>query len=134
MRHFVLVFHIIVTLIMICVILFQKGEDSTGGSGSGTFGARGAKNPLTMLTSILATIFFINCLILAILTKNESSLKPTIQVNMPEKLGPTREKEEGSKEDKDLTSQIKPEDVRKDSLKNDKENTMHDRDSSYKKS
>jgi preprotein translocase subunit SecG len=72
-----IVFHLLVTLILIGVILLQKGEDG-GAAGSGSsnplFSTRSSKNGLTMATSILATLFFLNCIVLAILIRNESRL------------------------------------------------------------
>jgi len=72
-----IVFHLLVTLVLIGVILLQKGEDGGAAGGGVTnplFSTRASKNGLTMATSILATIFFLNCIVLAILIRNESRL------------------------------------------------------------
>ncbi len=77
MRFFLLVLHLIVTLILIGVVLLQKGEDVSSGAGSnamGMFSARGSKNFLSRITAILATFFFVNCLILAVLVRKEAHL------------------------------------------------------------
>ena len=85
--HFVLiVFHLIVTLILIGLILLQKGEDGGAAGGGATnplFSTRASKNGLTMATSILATIFFLNCIVLAILIRNESRLSQSISTPIP---------------------------------------------------
>lgn len=75
LRLFLLVFHLLVTLLMIGVILLQKGEDvGSGSSKGGFFSARGAKNGLTMTTAILATLFFVNCIALALVVQKEARL------------------------------------------------------------
>ncbi len=75
MRVFLLVFHLLVTLILIGVILVQRGEDAGAGGGSGGLpGARSGKNPLTRVTAVLAAIFFADCLGMAFLIKEESKI------------------------------------------------------------
>jgi preprotein translocase subunit SecG len=70
---FFIVVHVLVTLALIGVIFLQKGEDAGGGKGGGLFTVRGARNPLSTLTAILAALFFLNCIVLAILVRRESS-------------------------------------------------------------
>jgi protein translocase SecG subunit len=78
MRVFLLVFHLLVTLVLIGVILVQRGEDAGAGGGSGGLpGARSGKNPLTRVTAVLATIFFADCLGMAILIREESQIGTT---------------------------------------------------------
>ena len=83
MRLLLLIFHLLITLTMIGVILLQKGEDASSGASvnptGGLFSARGSKNLLTRTTAILSGLFFLNCLVLAILVRNEGRLKPTHQ-------------------------------------------------------
>ena len=77
MRIFLLVLHLLLTLVMISVILIQRGEDANAGSSSGYGampGARSGKSLLTRVTSILAAIFFANCIGMAILVRKESKL------------------------------------------------------------
>lgn len=75
MREFLLVFHLLVTLVLIGVILIQRGEDAGAGGGSGGLpGARSGKNPLTRVTAILAAIFFADCLGMAILIRKDSQI------------------------------------------------------------
>jgi preprotein translocase subunit SecG len=87
LRYFLLVFHLLLTLIMIGVILMQRGEDASAGSGSGGGmpGARSGKNFLTRLTAILAAIFFANCVVMAILVRKESKLNPVVTLAPSEK-------------------------------------------------
>jgi len=75
MRIFLLVLHLLLTLVMIGVILIQRGEDANAGASSGGVpGARSGKNLLTRLTAVLASIFFANCAGMAILVRKESKL------------------------------------------------------------
>lgn len=72
MITFLLVAHFCVTLALIGIVLIQKNEGGGlgigGGQGMGAFmSGRGATNFLTRTTAILATIFMILSLVLAIL-------------------------------------------------------------------
>lgn len=68
-----LVFHVIVCLVLVGLVLIQQGQGADAGAafGSGAsstvFGSRGAGSFLTRLTAILATVLFINSLVLAYL-------------------------------------------------------------------
>jgi preprotein translocase subunit SecG len=71
MTIFVTVLHVLVCLILIVVVLLQRGKGAEvgavfGGGGSSTvFGSRGAGNFLTRLTSGAAIIFMVTSLVLA---------------------------------------------------------------------
>jgi preprotein translocase subunit SecG len=66
-----LVVQILVSISIITLVLLQqgKGADMGAGFGSGAsgtvFGARGSGSFFTRATAILATVFFINCLLIA---------------------------------------------------------------------
>lgn len=68
--------HFVLTLAIIGLILLQKHDSdgalgsSGGGAASGMFSVRGQANILTKSTGILMTIFVVNCLIMAKITKN----------------------------------------------------------------
>ncbi len=73
---FLLILHVIVILLLIGIILIQKSEGglglgTAGGGGQGMFTARGTANFLTRATAVLATIFFVNCLLMSALTNLE---------------------------------------------------------------
>ena len=77
---FLLVFQIILAILMIALVLVQKSDgDSLSGLGSGSGGlnsaisGRSAMSILSKITMSLATLFMINCLVLASLTKNKSN-------------------------------------------------------------
>ena len=102
LRYFLLVFHLLLTLVMIGVILMQRGEDASAGSGSGGGmpGARSGKNFLTRLTAILAGIFFANCVVMAILVRKESKLNAAANMSpvqkkpvLPNDVLPVKEKD-----------------------------------------
>jgi preprotein translocase subunit SecG len=66
-----LIVQILVSISIITLVLLQqgKGADMGAGFGSGAsgtvFGARGSGSFFTRATAILATVFFINCLLIA---------------------------------------------------------------------
>ena len=70
-----LVFHVITAIIIVVLILLQKGKGADMGSAfgagaSGTmFGSKGSAKFLSRSTAVLATIFFITSLTLAYLNK-----------------------------------------------------------------
>jgi preprotein translocase subunit SecG len=74
MLSFILVCYLVVTILMISVILFQR-TDSSAGLASGTMGgmmtARGTANLMTRLTAILAALFMSINLLLAYLAKRD---------------------------------------------------------------
>jgi len=71
MTIFFTVLHVLVCLILIVVVLLQRGKGAEigavfgGGGGSTVFGARGAGNFLTRLTSGAAITFMVTSLVLA---------------------------------------------------------------------
>ena len=86
-----LVFHVITAIIIVVLILLQKGKGADMGSAfgagaSGTmFGSKGSANFLSRSTAVLATIFFIISLTLAYLNKgtvvqNNDSILDTINI------------------------------------------------------
>ena len=86
-----LVFHVITAIIIVVLILLQKGKGADMGSAfgagaSGTmFGSKGSANFLSRSTAVLATIFFITSLTLAYLNKgtvvqNNDSILDNINV------------------------------------------------------
>ena len=86
-----LVFHVITAIIIVVLILLQKGKGADMGSAfgagaSGTmFGSKGSANFLSRSTAVLATIFFVTSLTLAYLNKgtvvqNNDSILDTINI------------------------------------------------------
>jgi|LNFM01.1.fsa_nt_gb preprotein translocase subunit SecG len=73
LQTILLVLHVVVAISLIAFILLQQGKGAATGAafGSGAsstvFGARGSSSFLSRTTSILAIVFFSNCLLLAFL-------------------------------------------------------------------
>ena len=72
-----LIVHVCLALVIITLILLQKGKGASegatfggGGSAGSVFGASGSSNFLSKTTAILATCFFLNSLALAYLAAN----------------------------------------------------------------
>ena len=80
MNTFLLVLHVMVCLVLILVVLLQRGKGSDmgaalGGGGSNTvFGGRGAGNFLTKLTTASAVGFMLTSLSLSYLTAQEERI------------------------------------------------------------
>lgn len=77
MMNILLFIHIVVAVLLIIVILLQRtGTDGLsgigGGNNMGIVSARSAANFLTKTTIVLATIFFVNALILANLSSRRA--------------------------------------------------------------
>ena len=75
MLTFLLVFHFIVTLLLIGLVLIQKHDGGGLSAGlssaaNGFMTSRGQANFLTKSTAILMAIFIVNCLVMAKIAKN----------------------------------------------------------------
>lgn len=92
MEVFLLVVQLIITLALISVILLQKNNSDglsglSGGSNNNFLSGKTTANILTKTTAILATIFMVNCLVLANLAAkkyNNSSIAEKINVEKKE--------------------------------------------------
>jgi len=78
METLVLVVHVLVAVVMIALILLQQGKGaemgaSFGSGASGTvFGSAGSAGFLTKLTAVLALVFFMTSMGLAVFAKQQS--------------------------------------------------------------
>jgi preprotein translocase subunit SecG len=87
LQSIVLVAHVGVALMIIGLVLLQRGKGAEAGTGfgagaSGTvFGARGSANFLSRATGLLATLFFISSLALAYLSTQRTA--PTSLLGAP---------------------------------------------------
>ena len=84
--------HVLLSLGLIALVLLQRGKGADmgaafGAGASGTvFGARGAANFLTRATAVLATVFFVNSLVLAYLATasvDQGSVLDRVRVEEP---------------------------------------------------
>ena len=75
----ILVVHVILAIGLVGLVLLQQGKGADAGAafGSGAsatvFGARGSGNFLTRTTALLATLFFITSLSLAVMARQAST-------------------------------------------------------------
>jgi preprotein translocase subunit SecG len=78
MTIFLTVVHVVVCLVLIVVVLLQRGKGAEigavfgGGAGTTVFGSRGAGNFLTKITSAAAVIFMLTSLSLAYFAREQS--------------------------------------------------------------
>ena len=85
-------FHVIVAILIISLILLQKGKGADMGSAFGAgasgsiFGAKGSANFLSRTTAILATIFFITSLMLAYLNKGTIEVDSVLDKIQPNEI------------------------------------------------
>lgn len=83
MEKIILVVHLLAALSIIGLILMQQGKGAEAGAsfGSGAsqtvFGSQGSGNFFTRATAALATVFFITSFGLAILAKQQASVRIT---------------------------------------------------------
>lgn len=80
MFQFFLILHIIICLGLISLVLIQHGKGADIGASFGAsqtlFGAQGSGTFLTKFTSILAVLFFVNCLWLGYLGSHQQVQDP----------------------------------------------------------
>ncbi len=96
--------HTIIALLIIALVLLQKGKGAEAGAafGSGAsdtvFGAKGSSNFFSRATAILATAFFISSLSLAYLSSQQADVPDSLlesvvleTTNMPNQEAPDEE-------------------------------------------
>ena len=80
MTTFLIVLHVMACIVLIAVVLLQRGKGSDigaalGGGGSNTvFGSRGAGNFLTKLTTACAVTFMLTSLTLSYISSHDTNL------------------------------------------------------------
>jgi len=78
MEQFILIFHFVVAVALIGLILIQQGKGAEAGASFGAgasqtvLGSSGGWNFFSKITAILATVFFVTSLSLAIVAKNRT--------------------------------------------------------------
>jgi preprotein translocase subunit SecG len=87
MEKFILIFHFVIAVGLIGLILLQQGKGAEAGAsfGSGAsqtvFGSGGGWNFFSKMTAILATIFFVTSVSLAVIAKDKTIIQ---EVSLPE--------------------------------------------------
>ncbi len=90
MTTLLLIIHIIVCVVLIGVVLLQSGKGAEigaafGGSSQTLFGSRGAATFLSKVTTVVAIIFMLTSLALAIIqTKSSTIIKDTVPTEQKE--------------------------------------------------
>jgi len=73
LRGFILGFHVLLALMIVALVLLQRGKGAEAGAGFGSgasgtvFGARGTSTLFSKLTAVFAALFFVTSLSLAYL-------------------------------------------------------------------
>ncbi|MDA8027686.1 MAG: preprotein translocase subunit SecG [Nitrospiraceae bacterium] len=94
MSIFITIVHVLTSLLIIAAVLLQSGKGAEtgvmiGGSSQSMFGARGATPFLSKVTVVLATIFMVTSLSLALLKQNP--VGSSLLLNAPIKALPAPE-------------------------------------------
>ena len=83
------VVQIVICVLLVIIILLQEGKKGMGaifgGSSSSVFGARGAGNILTKITSVLAILFMLNSVWMSYISSSDKSV---VKVEQAEKTAP----------------------------------------------
>ena len=106
-----LVVAVILSILIIFFILMQQGKGDAsgmfgGGSSGAVFGASGAGNFITKLTTFLVFLFFLNCLGLAYLAKSNVTQESLIINSETSKVGDDANTSTKSIDDKKNISDI----------------------------
>lgn len=91
MFTFLLVIHALVAAALVAVILMQKSEGgglTSGGSPAGLMSARGAADFLTRTTAILATVFVVLSIALAVFSATRRSQTVDVSAARPAAVAP----------------------------------------------
>jgi len=90
MQTVLIVVHLIIVLALIGVVLLQRSEGGLGLGGGGSGGVagfmtgRGQANALTRATAILAALFFVTSLLLAVLSHRSQAPKSILDTGAPQ--------------------------------------------------
>lgn len=81
--------HVIVALILISMVLLQKGKGADigaafGGASATIFGPRGAQSFLAKLTTAAAVLFMLTSLVLALSQAKKSSVMESVEQQQPQ--------------------------------------------------
>lgn len=77
------VIQVVICALLVVVILLQEGKKGMGaifgGSSSSIFGARGAANILTKITSVLAILFMLNSVWMSYISSRDASVIDAVE-------------------------------------------------------
>lgn len=91
MTYFITFIHVLTCLFIVAAVLLQSGKGAEtgvmiGGSSQSMFGAQGATPFLSKITVVLATVFMVTSLSLALIKQN--AVGPSLLLNSPVKALP----------------------------------------------
>ncbi|MDR2458941.1 MAG: preprotein translocase subunit SecG [Holosporales bacterium] len=85
-----LAIHVLVTIMLILIVLIQKNEGGSSlfanSGGGGMFNARGTSSILTKTTWTLATIFIVNCVIMATISSRSNRVTLIAKRGTPQQI------------------------------------------------
>ena len=100
------VVQIVICILLVVIILLQEGKKGMGaifgGSSSSVFGARGAGNILTKITSVLAILFMLNSVWMSYISSSDKSvvrIEQTVSAAQEEKKPEAVEQKNDQKEE-----------------------------------
>ncbi|GIX31087.1 MAG: protein-export membrane protein SecG [Porticoccaceae bacterium] len=102
MIQLLLAIHLLTALLLVVLVLLQQGKGaevgaSFGAGASGTiFGSAGSWNFFSRLTAVLATVFFLTSLGLALAAKNAARVVPDVAVPLETLTAPAEAPAEGA--------------------------------------
>ena len=109
------VVQVVICVLLVIIILLQEGKKGMGaifgGSSSSVFGARGAGNILTKITSVLAILFMLNSVWMSYISSSDKSVvkieKQTekVPVQAPVAAQPAEEKKPEAAEQKEAPAE-----------------------------
>src|SRR5690606_25737144 len=94
LQSIVLILHVLTCLMIVGLVLLQRGKGADAGTGfgagaSGTvFGARGSASFLSRITAALATTFFVTSLALAYFANDETAPESLLERAVPSQTQP----------------------------------------------
>lgn len=102
-----LAIHVLVTIFLILIVLIQKNEGGSSlfanSGGNGMFNARGTSNILTKATWVLASVFLVNCVVMATIDSSNIKNSQTI-IETKNQYSATDSKKDNSAEEPISTS------------------------------
>lgn len=88
MESIILIVHVLLALGIVGLVLLQQGKGASTGASFGAgasatvFGSEGSGSFLTRTTAVLATLFFVTSVTLAVIAKDKASI--TVDAGMPD--------------------------------------------------
>lgn len=125
-----LAIHVIVTILLILVVLIQKNEGGSSlfanSGGNSMFNARGTSNILTKTTWVLASIFLVNCVVMATIESSHMRSSETI-TDAENNPGPSQKNEQSPTKQPNPSEQSQAEQPKSGEAPQPKEQAVNDK-------